>query len=93
MCGFLLNCLDILSSGPAGDLRSNLVARCALGHLHAGDIEHPPAGHNHGLDYDDKDDGVEHTYLLNLKEGEQLGKGDTFWSGFCTRRRKNDTTQ
>ena len=45
------------------------------------------------FDYDDKDDGVEHTYLLNLKEGEQLGKGDTFWSGFCTRRRKNDTTQ
>ena len=45
------------------------------------------------FDYDDNDDGVEHTYLLNLKEGEQLGKGDTFWSGFCTRRRKNDTTQ
>ena len=43
------------------------------------------------FDYDDNDDGD--TYLLNLKEGEQLGKGDTFWSGFCTRRRKNDTTQ
>ena len=45
------------------------------------------------FDYDDKDDGVEHTFLLNLKEGEQLGKGDTFWSSFCTRRRKNGTTQ
>ena len=57
------------------------------------------------FDNDDRDDGdydVLNTLfsfwnfktLKNIsKEGEQLGKGDTFWSSLCTRRRKNSTTE